>query len=658
MVRLQLSRWCGLSFVLARCIFFAGCGGGSNSNPVQPISVNVSPRAASVVVVTQPQQFSAAVSHDPNSRGVTWNVDGVSGGSASSGTISSNGLYSPPATPGTHTVTATSISDNTKTASASIAVTDLAGTFTYHYDLARDGVNSSEYALTTASVSQATFGKLFACQVDGADYTEPLWVSALTVNGSIHNVIFVATQHDSLYAFDADASPCQQLWQVNLLDSAHGATANETSVCSNDVGQGFGDIQPEVGVTGTPVIDPSTSTLYLVSKSENGGCSTGLSSAFHQRLHAIDLSSGSEKFNAPVSISTSVAGTGDGSTAGVLQFNSQSQGQRPGLALLKGVAAGASLFDVVYVSWASHEDAFPYHGWIIGYNAANVQQQLEVFNTTPNGGMGGIWMGGGTPAADSNNNLYVATGNGTFDADTGGKDLGDSVIKLNTAGALGMTDYFTPFNQGSLNQVDADLGSGGVVLLPDQASGLPHLLVQGGKQGLIYLINRDSMGHFTIGTDNVVQEFQADNGSWTTPAFWQNTLYIAGSGDHGSCDSLHMYSFSPSNSSFTTAPSSSSSHCFPFPGATPVVSSSGSSNGIVWAADLGCYVIAASPCAGPAVLFAYDATNLSRELWNSSQAPSLRDQAGNAVKFSVPTVANGKVYIGTRSEVDVYGLLP
>ena len=659
MVRLRFPRWIRFIFAFTASTIVAGCGGGgSTSIPVQPISVTVSPRAASVAATTQQQQFSATVSHDPNNKGVTWDVDSVSGGNAATGTISTAGLYSPPAAPGNHTVAATSVSDNTKTASASIAVTDLAGVFTYHNDLARDGVNASEYALTAASVGQSTFGKLFSCQVDGAIYAEPLWVPALAVNGSIHNVIFVATQHDSLYAFDADASPCQQLWHVNLIDSTHGGTANETSVCSNDVGQGFGDIQPEVGVTGTPVIDPSTSTLYLVSKSENGGCSTGLASAFHQRLHAIDLSSGSEKSNSPVTISASVAGTGDGSSGGVLQFNSQSEGQRPGLALLKGVAGSGALFDVVYISWASHEDTFPYHGWLIGYNAANVQQQLEVFNTTPNGGLGGIWMSGEPPAADSNNNLYVATGNGTFDADTAGKDLGDSVLKLTTAGSLGLGDYFTPFNQGNLNQVDGDLGSGGVVLLPDQATGLPHLMVQGGKQGLIYLLNRDSMGQFTNGADNVVQEFQADNGSWTTPVFWQNTLYIAGSGDHGSCDSLHMYSFRSSSSSFTTTPSSSSSHCFPFPGATPVVSSSGSSNGIVWAADVGCYTTAASPCSGPAVLYAYDATNLSQELWDSSQAPSHRDQAGNAVKFSVPTVANGKVYIGTRSEVDVYGLLP
>jgi hypothetical protein len=236
MVRSRLSRSICIIFAFTASTIVAGCGGGSTFISVQPISVAVSPRAASVVATTQPQQFSATVRNDPNNKGVTWDVDGVSGGNATTGTISSSGVYSPPAVPGTHTVTATSVSDGTKNASASIAVTDLAGVFTYHNDLARDGVNASEYALTTASVGQSTFGKLFSCQVDGADYTEPLWVPGLSVNGSIHNVVFVATQHDSLYAFDADTSPCQQLWHVNLIDSAHGGASGESQVTWSDVG--------------------------------------------------------------------------------------------------------------------------------------------------------------------------------------------------------------------------------------------------------------------------------------------------------------------------------------------------------------------------------------------------------------------------------------
>lgn len=652
MVRLQLLRWIFFIFAFAASTIVAGCGGGGSSFiPVQPISVSVAPRAASVVATTQLQQFSATVMNDPNNGGVAWDVDGVSGGSASSGIISTNGLYSPPPTPGTHTVSATSLSDSTKSASASIGVTDFAGIFTYHYDVARDGVNSSEYALTTTSVSLSTFGKLFACQVDGADYTEPLWVPALTVSGVVHNVIFVATQHDSLYAFDADTSPCQQLWHVNLLDSAHGGTSGEGPVLWSDVGSGYQDIYPEIGVVGTPVIDSITSTLYVVSKSESTG------PIFHQRLHAIDLATGNEKltFNAPVNISATTSGTGDGSSGGVLNFNVQTHNERSALALVNGV---------VYICWASHEDTFPYHGWVLGFNASNVQQQVGVFNTSPNGGLAGVWMAGGAPAADVNGNLYVTTGNGTFDADQStvpNNDYGDSFIKIGTSNGLTSLDYFTPDNQGFLNQVDGDLGSGGVVLLPDQTQGpVVHLLAGGGKEGVLYLLDRDNMGHYLpTANSQIVQSFTANNGSFSTPAFWQNNLYIAGA-VQGATDNLRAYSFNPAAGQFTIAASSISSHSFPFPGATPVVSSSGNSNGIVWVVDASCWG-APSPCGAnalPATLYAYDATNLSHELWDSSQAPSLRDQAGNAVKFSVPTVANGKVYIGTRSEVDVYGLLP
>ena len=643
---------------LTGLLVLAGCGGSSSNGPPPLVRVIVHPQGTSVVVGSQMQQFSATVNGDPKNLGVTWAVDGIAGGTSAVGGISAAGLYSPPVSAGTHTVTATSVADPSKSNSATIGVTDLKGVSTYHYDLARDGVNAQEFALTTTSVRATSFGKLFSCAVDGAVYAEPLWLPAVSVNSGVHNMIFVATQHDSLYAFDADASPCQQLWHANLLDAAHGGVANETSVCWYDVGNGYGDIQPEVGVTGTPVIDSATHTLYVVSKSETGGCSTGNPKVFSQRLHAIDITTGLES-QTPTNISASIAGTGDGSSGGVLSFNAQSEGQRPALALLKSVNVGGSLQDIVYISWASHEDAFPYHGWILGYNAANVQQLLQVFNATPNGGLGGIWMSGNAPAIDASGNLYVITGNGTFDADTGGSDYGDSFFRVSTNGALTLTDYFTPFNQAFLDSVDGDLGSGGAVLLPDQTVGPQHLLVGGGKQGLIYLLDRDNMGQFLPGGDNVVQEFHADNGSWTTPAFWQNALFIAGSGDHGSCDALRRYQFNNSTTGlFDTSASSASTHCFMFPGATPVVSSSGASNGIVWATEVGCYGTAASPCGGPTVLFAFDASNVLMELWDSSQALNQRDQAGNAVKFTVPTVANGKVYIGTRTEVDVYGLLP
>jgi hypothetical protein len=627
--------------------FFSACGGSSMSVPPPPIAVSIHPKGASVVAGSQTQQFSASVTGDPKSLGVTWAVDGIGGGQSGVGTISSTGLFTPPATAGAHSVTATSVADNSKKASAPVGVTALPGISTYHYDLARDGVNSQEFALSTASVNQSTFGKLFSCAVDGAIYTQALWMASLNVNSAVHNVIFVATQHDSLYAFDADASPCQQLWHVNLIDPAHGGTVGETPVLWSDVGFGAKDIYPEIGVTSTPVIDPSTNTLYVMSKSESSG------PLFYQRLHAIDLATGNEKFNAPANISATVAGTGDGSSGGSVPFDLRSQHVRSGLALVNGV---------VYISWASHEDTYPYHGWIMGYNAGNVQQQVGVFNTTPNGGLAGIWMAGGTPAADASGNLYVSTGNGTFDADQGNppnNDYGNGLLRIATSGGLGLADYFTPDDQSTLNLYDTDLGSGGVTLLPDQITGpVDHLLISGGKEGVLYLVDRDNMGHFQPASNNqIVQSFFAGKGLFSTPAFWQNNLYIAGA-VQGASDNLRMYSFNPASGLFNTTATAVSAHSFPFPGATAVVSSSGSSNGIVWAVDTSGYGVPGPFGTTPAIVFAFDATNVAQELWNSSQAAGQLNQAGNAVKFTVPLVANGKVYIGTRTEVDVYGLLP
>jgi hypothetical protein len=646
-------RFIGSAFLGVIC--FAGCGGTSavtTTPPPPAISVIVSPSIASVVV-SQSQTLTAILKNDSSGRGVTWAASGNGCSGNACGTFSnpqSNSIvYTAPAAAGTYTITATNVADPTKSASATIGVTDLAGVFTYHYDLARDGVNTREFSLT-AHVVQSAFGKLFSCPVDGAVYTQPLWVPNLTLSGTLHNVIFVATQHDSAYAFDADASPCVQLWHVNLLDAAHGGTAGETPVPYNDVGAGFSDIQPEIGVTSTPVIDPASSTIYVVSKSIDPV------SFFHQRLHALDLLSGNERLNGhqPVEISASVAGNGDGATGGNLAFDPQTQHQRSALALLNGI---------VYIAWASHEDKNPYHGWLIGYDAASLAQ-VAVINTTPNGSRGGIWMAGGAPAADAGGNLYVATGNGTFDGNlplSPNDDFGDSVLKINTADRLSLADWFTPFNQDNLNNIDADLGSSGVVVLPDQASAPVHLLVSGGKAGTIYLLNRDTMGKYcgpscSIDT-NILQSFPAFVGVFGTPAFWQNGLYLAGSVQFVG-DNLKLFAFNPATGHFSTTPSSQSAHVFIFPGASPSVSSQGTLNGIVWAIDSSQYGVPSPSGSGPAVLYAFDATNLANELWNSSQAAGNRDRAGDAVKFSVPTIANGRVYIGTRTEIDIYGPLP
>jgi hypothetical protein len=603
-------------------------------------------------------------------------VDGIAGGNAKVGTISAAGLYTPPATAGNHTITATTNTTPASSASATIAVTDLAGVFTYHNDLARDGGNSHEFALSPATVNTATFGKLFSCAVDGAVYSQPLWVRGLTIAGKIHNVLFVATQHDSVYAFDADAIPCVNYWHVNLLDTLHGGSAGDRPVVWNDVGNCFGDVYPEVGVTSTPVIDPTTKTIYVVSGSQKNATSSGncsnTSGTFDHRLHALELATGNEKFGAPVMIAASVPGTGDGSSQGIVSFNSQLHHQRSGLAL-----AGGN----VYLGFAAHEDATPYHGWLIAYRASDVQQQTAVFNTTPNGlngADGGIWAGGGAPAVDSGGDVYVSTGNGVFDEapPPPDNDYGDSILRLHPSAGktpnginLSVAGWFTPDDELTLEQNDSDLGAGGVVLFPDQTSGAgpKHLLTQVGKEGVVYLIDRDNMGQFNPSSnDQIRQSFSGPGGVWGTPALWNNNLYIGGIND-----SLRQFTFDPAKEQFNTPAASLSSHVFNFPGPTPSVSSQGASHGIVWAIDATLYgyanpnigincsaVPVPSGCFGSAVLHAYDAQNLAIEYWNSSMAPKNRDRVALGVKFVPPTVANGKVYVGTRTEVDVYGLLP
>jgi len=629
--------------------------------------VTVSPVRAAIVTVTQTQQFTASVD------GATWSVDKVVGGNSTTGTISSTGLYTPPAKAGTHTLAATA---NGTSGSATVYVTDFTGVFTYHNDNARDGTNLREFALSGTTVSTATFGKLFSCKVDGAVYAQPLWMRGLSIGGGIHNIIIVATQHDSVYAFDADASPCVTYWHVNLLDTPHGGTPGEHSVKWNDVGYCYGDIYPEVGVTATPVIDSTTNTIYLVSASEshakNSGACIGASGNFYHRLHALDVSSGSEKYNAPVTIAASLPGTGDGAVNGIISFSSQLHHNRSGL----GEYGGR-----VYVPFAAHEDATPYHGWVIAYKSTAVQQQLAVFNTTPNGvggADGGIWAAGSAPAIDAGGDVYVSTGNGVFDElpPPPNADYGDSILRLhsikgNTLNGtnLSVAGYFTPYDQLTLAQYDTDLGSGGVVLLPNQqGAGPQHLLVEVGKEGVVYLIDRDNMGQFNASDNSrIVQSFKGPaHGLWGVPVFWQNSLYVGG--QH---DAIRQFTFNPTTGLFNSATASQTASSYGYPGTIPSISSQSTTHGILWAIDSGLFGYASpvsnvncsavpvpAACSGPAILHAYNANNLAQEYWNSAQASNHRDQAGFAVKFVPPTIANGKVYVGTRTEVDVYGLLP
>jgi hypothetical protein len=656
-----------------------------SGNPVQKASVNatlsVSAAALSVslsikragLTVTQALSLFATTN---DAAGVTWSISPTGGSLNPPASVSgANVSLTAPGAPGVYTVTATSVSDTTQTASAVIGVTDLAGVYTYHHDLSRDGANSQEYALTPANVTGASFGKLFSCTTDGAIYAQPLWVANLYLSGETRNAVFVATQHDGLFAFDADANPCVRLWSVNLLDASHGGTSGERTVPSGPsghlVGGGSGDITPEVGVTGTPVIDPASRTLYVVSKSVNAAGTT-----FYQRLHAIDLSSGSEKPGSPALIAATFPGSGDGGLT--VTFNPRMNHQRSGLALVSGA---------VYIAWASHEDTGHYYGWLIGYTYDGTKfTQSSVLNVAPNLHSGGIWMSGGAPAADAAGNLYVITGNGGFDAASAtlpNNDYGDSFLKLSASsaalsgssatGSLNVSQYFAP-SDNSLDSVnDFDFGAGGAATLLDLPAGSPvmRLAVGGGKDSTLYVLNRDAMGG--VGDANAWQQISLGplnsfrGAIFSTAALWSNYLYVAGVNTP-----LSAYQLNPATAKFSLAASTTlPSAGFGFPGATPAVSAAGSSNGIVWALDTSKYCTPQSSGCGPAVLHAYDATNVANQLWSSAIAANGADAAGYAVKFAVPTIANGKLYIGTRGndngsipnptvpgELDVYGLKP
>ncbi len=500
---------------------------------------------------------------------------------------------------------------------------------TQHNDNSRSGANLNETSLTTANVNVSSFGKLFAMPVDGFVYAQPLYLPSLNMpNNGTHNVLFVATAHDSVYAFDADTGA--QLWQRSL------GTPVPSSVINTP------NIQVEVGIISTPVIDPSTDTLYVVAK-------TYENSVQIFRVHALDLlNQGAEKLGGPIQIAAQYNGSGvpnDG--AGHVLFVAAKQNQRSALTLVNGV---------VYLAFASHEDYPPYHGWVLAYSAATLQQ-IATYNTTPNGGDGGIWMGGQGLVADSNHNIYLITGNSTQATENNVGDYGESFLKLGLSGnALSVLDYFKVHNYDALNAVDEDLGSGGAVAIPGTA-----YIAGGGKQGLLYLVNTNDMGQLQSTSDRVVQEFQAvSKGIFGAPVFWNNpsapTLYV-----WGQSDSLKAYTYNFTSAKFNTPFAAASSVTTPSGngdtcGALSVSSNqSATGSGIVWATI---------PLADPdhatvhGKMYAFDATNVSKELWDSGQNPS-RDDYGNFAKFVAPTVANGKVYIATDSlQVCAYGLNP
>ena len=488
---------------------------------------------------------------------------------------------------------------------------------TEHNDVSRSGANLNETLLTPAKVNFNLFGKLFTDAVDGYIVGQPLYLSGLKFpNGSTHNVVYVTTQHDSVFAFDAD-SPQAPLWTVSFINPSAGIT----SVPIADFGcSGTG--YSEIGIMGTPVIDPVAGTLFVVAKTlENG--------AYVFRLHALSVTTGTDR-TTPAVISASAP-----TSSGSLQFNPALQMQRPALLLANGA---------IYMAFGSNGcDTYAYHGWLLAYSESTLQP-LATFVTTPNGKQGAIWMAGGGPAADSDGTIFLASANGTFDANNGGFDYGDSLLRLNPASSgLTVLDYFTPYNQQELSSGDIDLGSGGVILLPDQDSPYTHELLGGGKEGTLYLVNRDGMGGFnSTGDTQIIQSIPgASIGELdSVPAYWNGNVYINGLGDY-------VKAFSLANDALSNSPTSQSPTRTVTPGSL-AISSNGTTNGILWSLMAN----------NPAYLYAYDATNLNTVLYTSAQAASLRDKVGITAKFIPPTIANGKVYIGGTTALTVFGMLP
>lgn len=517
----------------------------------------------------------------------------------------------------------------------SLAASGLAVVSTYHNDNARTGQNLGETVLTPQNVNAAKFGRLYSVPLDGYVYAQPLYIPQVVVPGNgLHNVVIVATQHDSVYAFDSDSPTPGPLWKVNFLDPDAGITALSPA----DVNAS--DIMPEIGITSTPVIDVASNTVYVVAATKENG-------AYYHRLHALDLASGAEKFGGPRTIQATYPGAAQDGQDGVLTFSSRFQLQRAALLLAKGK---------VYVAFASNADSGLYHGWVIAYDAITLRQS-GTWVSTPNGYQGGIWMSGCGIAADNDGTLYLSTANGPFDAygEQPGANLSDSIVKLKPGThGIAVTDSFTPYNQAKMAEDDLDLGSAGVVLLPEQPGPYPHLAITSGKDGHIYVLNRDSLGGYNEGKGNpqavheIVGQLRQQMG---TPAYWNGLLYF-GAGISPQKDGIKAFALQ--NGTVSKTPVSQTAATSHLTRSTVSVSANSNGNGIVWAIESDAY-FDAHP--GPAVLHAYDANDLSRELYNSNQRLA-RDNPGQASKFTVPTVANGKVFVGGANQLSVYGLLP
>lgn len=531
---------------------------------------------------------------------------------------------------------------------ARVADGSSASVLTSHNDNFRTGLNTNEAILSPLNVNSANFGKLFTYNLDGHVYAQPLYISGLLIPGQgIHNVLYVATEHNSVYALEADSNKSFTnglIWKVNFGPAA----ITPTNAFGNRYNGGlYTDITPEVGITGTPVIDFARGTLFV-------DAFTREAAGYIHRLHALNITNGSERPNSPVVVAATVPGTAVDSVGGIITFSAKQQIQRSALTL-----AG----DTLYIAFSGYADTDPYHGWILGYDPVSLQiRPGYIFNTTPNAtaafnpnaGEAGIWMGGGGLCVDASTNLYFETGNGTFTATngSGGTEYGDSFVRLSTTNGLRVADYFTPWNQNAMGGpgADGDLGSGACMLVPDQPGTNLHLVVGGGKYGLMYVLNRDQMTtnntHYnaTGSPDPILQGFDFTTSSpvvrfMTGPAYFNGAVYFTSWNDK-----LKRY---PIINGVLSRTPTSGPRTFAFPACTPVVSANGTNHGIVWSTAYGT----------PPILVAYNATNVATEIYTSAQAAGNRDTLTNAVKFATPMVANSKVYAGGQYAVAVFGLL-
>jgi hypothetical protein len=630
-----------VAFVIA--IFICGCGSSPRSGGMPNFSISASVTSVSLTAGGSAQTLAVStVASGGLSQSIQVAASGLPAGvtaSPSTFTLAPGSSQqvkvtaAPSATAGSATVQFTGTAGAVSHA-ASVALTvnatvqpPGADVVTYHYDLARTGLNPNESVLTPTNVTSSKFGLLRMLTMDGKVDAQPLYLSNLSVSGTQQNVVLAVSEHDSVYAFNADTGA--QIWKASILGA--GETTSGNHACNQ--------IDPEIGITSTPVIDRDAGThgtIFVVGMSQD---QTG---AYHQRLHALDVTTGEEMSGSPTTVSASYPGNGANSSGGTVIFDPGQYAERAGLLLLNGT---------IYLGWTSHCDQQPYTGWLMAYSESTLAQ-TGVLNLTPNGSEGSIWMSGAGLAADASGNIYFLDANGTFDTTLNSNgfpvngDFGNGFIKVSTTGGtLAVADYFEPSNTVNESAGDQDLGSGGTIVLPDMqdASGhIHHLAVGAGKDGNIYIVNRDSMGKFSAQNDNAIyqQIGSAIGGVWSMPAYFNNTVYYGAVNDT-------LKAFPITNAELATTASVHSGNSFTYPGTTPAVSANGITNGIVWAVEN----------TSPAVLHAYDATTL-QELYSSNQAASSRDQFGNGNKFITPMVVNGKVFVGTPSGVAEFGLLP